>query len=143
MIDPAAIELEITEGIVMRDVERTIELLKDLRRRGLTLAIDDFGTGYSSLAYLKRFSIDKLKIDQSFIRHLRADSEDAAIVQAVINLGHHLDLTVIAEGVETGEQRDLLRAWGCDEIQGYFYGHPLPAAKATQFIYDHAPLLLD
>lgn len=137
MIDPAFIELEITEGIVMRDVERTIELLQDLRERGLTLAIDDFGTGYSSLAYLKRFSIDKLKIDQSFIRHLRPNSEDAAIVQAVINLGHHLGLSVIAEGVETAAQRELLRSWGCDEIQGYFFGRPLSADKATQFIFDH------
>ncbi len=137
MIDPSFIELEITEGIVMRDVERTIELLEDLRKRGLTLAIDDFGTGYSSLAYLKRFSIDKLKIDQSFIRHLRPNSEDAAIVQAVINLGHHLGLSVIAEGVETVTQRELLRAWGCDEIQGYFYGRPLSADKATQFIFDN------
>ena len=137
MIDPSFIELEITEGIVMRDVERTIELLKDLRARGLTLAIDDFGTGYSSLAYLKRFSIDKLKIDQSFVRHLRADSQDAAIVQAVINLGHHLGLSVIAEGVETAAQRELLNSWGCDEVQGYFYGRPLPADKATQFIFDH------
>lgn len=137
MIDPAFIELEITEGIVMRDVERTIELLQDLRQRGLTLAIDDFGTGYSSLAYLKRFSIDKLKIDQSFVRHLRPNSEDAAIVQAVINLGHHLGLSVIAEGVETAAQRELLRSWGCDEIQGYFYGRPLSADKATQFIFEH------
>jgi diguanylate cyclase len=137
MIDPSFIELEITEGIVMRDVERTIDLLKDLRKRGLTLAIDDFGTGYSSLAYLKRFSIDKLKIDQSFVRHLRPNSEDAAIVQAVINLGHHLGLSVIAEGVETSGQRELLRSWGCDEIQGYFYGRPLSAAKATQFIFEH------
>lgn len=137
MIDPAFIELEITEGIVMRDVERTIELLEDLRERGLTLAIDDFGTGYSSLAYLKRFSIDKLKIDQSFVRHLRPNSEDAAIVQAVINLGHHLGLSVIAEGVETAGQRELLRSWGCDEIQGYFYGRPLSADKATEFIFDH------
>src|SRR5450830_522559 len=136
-IDPSFIELEITEGIVMRDVERTIELLEDLRKRGLTLAIDDFGTGYSSLAYLKRFSIDKLKIDQSFIRHLRPNSEDAAIVQAVINLGHHLGLSVIAEGVETANQRELLRAWGCDEIQGYFYGRPLSADKATQFIFEN------
>ncbi len=136
-IDPSFIELEITEGIVMRDVERTIELLEDLRKRGLTLAIDDFGTGYSSLAYLKRFSIDKLKIDQSFIRHLRPNSEDAAIVQAVINLGHHLGLSVIAEGVETASQRELLRAWGCDEIQGYFYGRPLSADKATQFIFEN------
>lgn len=136
-IDPSFIELEITEGIVMRDVERTIDLLKDLRQRGLTLAIDDFGTGYSSLAYLKRFSIDKLKIDQSFIRHLRPNSEDAAIVQAVINLGHHLGLSVIAEGVETASQRELLRSWGCDEMQGYFYGRPLSADKATQFIFEH------
>lgn len=138
MIDPAFIELEITEGIVMRDVERTIELLKDLRARGLALSIDDFGTGYSSLAYLKRFSIDKLKIDQSFVRHLRPETEDAAIVQAVINLGHHLGLSVIAEGVETVVQRDLLYRWGCDEIQGYLYGRPLPADKATQFLFDHA-----
>jgi len=136
-IDPAFIELEITEGIVMRDVERTIELLKDLRARGLTLSIDDFGTGYSSLAYLKRFSIDKLKIDQSFVRQLQPGSEDAAIVQAVISLGHNLGLQVIAEGVETADQRELLRKWGCDQIQGYFYGRPLPADKATQFMFEH------
>lgn len=136
-IDPAFLELEITEGIVMRDVERTIELLKDLRARGLALSIDDFGTGYSSLAYLKRFSLDKLKIDQSFVRHLRPETEDAAIVQAVINLGHHLGLSVIAEGVETEAQRELLHRWGCDQIQGYLYARPLPSDKATQFMFDH------
>jgi diguanylate cyclase (GGDEF)-like protein len=136
-VDPASIELEITEGIVMEGADTMILLLEHLRQLGLKLAIDDFGTGYSSLAYLKRFPIDKLKIDQSFVRNLQPDSEDAAIVEALINLGHNLGMTVIAEGVETAEQRAWLRDWSCDEIQGYFYSRPLPSDAATAFIAAH------
>ncbi|HZV64552.1 MAG TPA: bifunctional diguanylate cyclase/phosphodiesterase, partial [Telluria sp.] len=133
-VDPRWVELEITEGVMMENAETAIALLGRLRRLGLQLAIDDFGTGYSSLAYLKRFPIHKLKIDQSFVRQLEAGSEDVAIVQAVISLGHTLGLTVIAEGVETDEQRALLRAWCCDQIQGYCYGRPLAAGAARAFI---------
>lgn len=131
---PANIELEITEGVMVERAEKAIGLLHQLRALGLKLSIDDFGTGYSSLAYLKRFPINKLKIDQSFVRHLGADSPDAAIVQAVISLGHNLGIDVIAEGVESEAQRELLRHWGCDEIQGYFYGRPMPADAASDFI---------
>jgi len=134
---PSAIELEITEGVMVEGGERAEALLRSLRALGLRLSIDDFGTGHSSLAYLKRFAIHKLKIDQSFVRALGAGLEggaDGAIVRAVIDLGHNLGLEVIAEGVETPAQRALLQAWGCDEIQGYHYGRPLDAAAATAFI---------
>jgi diguanylate cyclase (GGDEF)-like protein len=133
-IDPSCLELEITEGVVMEDAESAIALLGRLRALGLKLAIDDFGTGYSSLAYLSRFPIHKLKIDQSFVRNMQAVSEQSAIVQATIGLGHSLGLTVIAEGVETEAQRAMLSGWRCDEIQGYYYSRPLPAASALKFL---------
>ncbi|TAJ22057.1 MAG: phosphodiesterase, partial [Rugosibacter sp.] len=133
-VDPSSIELEITESIAMQNADYTIKLLQSLRHLGLELVIDDFGTGYSSLAYLKRFPLKKLKIDQSFIRHLSPASNDAAIVKAIISLGHSLGFAVIAEGVETSEQLECLSHWGCDEIQGFYYGRPLPAEVATAFI---------
>jgi len=133
-VDPTRIELEITESMLMQDHGRSEHLLRALRELGLQLAIDDFGTGYSSLAYLKRFPVDKLKIDQSFIRSLRPGGNDAAIVRAMINMAHHLGLRVIAEGVETTTQREWLRDWECDEIQGYWYGKPMPAESAGVFI---------
>jgi len=133
-IDPACLELEITEGVMMENVESAITLLRQLRALGLKLSIDDFGTGYSSLAYLSRFPIHKLKIDQSFVRNMRAVIGQSAIVQATIGLGHSLGLTVIAEGVETEDQRLLLEKWHCDEIQGYLYSRPLPAAAALRFL---------
>ncbi|MFC4274709.1 putative bifunctional diguanylate cyclase/phosphodiesterase [Achromobacter aloeverae] len=133
-VDPARIELEITEGMLMHDHRRGEGLLHALRELGLRLAIDDFGTGYSSLAYLKRFPVDMLKIDQSFIRSLRPDGNDAAIVRAMINMARHLGLRVIAEGVETTAQRGWLRDWGCDEIQGFWYGKPMPAAVAGVYV---------
>ncbi len=132
--DPSWIELEITEGVMIQRPERTALLMKHLRQIGTKLAIDDFGTGYSSLSYLKHFPASKLKIDQSFIRQLKLGSSDAAIVQAVITLGHSLGIEVIAEGVETEEQLSLLRNWGCDQIQGYYYSRPLPADKAGDFM---------
>ena len=132
--DPGTLELEITEGVMVEGGERAVAVLEELRALGLRLSIDDFGTGYSSLAYLKRFPIHKLKIDQSFVRQLTPGSADAPIVQSVIGLGHKLGLAVIAEGVETDAQRSLLRAWGCDEVQGYWYGRPMPAAAATAFV---------
>jgi len=130
---PTTIELEITEGVMVEGGERAVAVLSELRALGLRLSIDDFGTGYSSLAYLKRLPVHKLKIDQSFVRQLAPGSADAPIVQAVIGLGHKLGLAVIAEGVETDAQRSLLQAWGCDEIQGYWYGRPMPAPAATAF----------
>ncbi|WP_229455192.1 bifunctional diguanylate cyclase/phosphodiesterase [Massilia sp. KIM] len=133
-VRPELIELEITEGVMVEGGQRAVDILNALRALGLRLSIDDFGTGYSSLAYLKRFPIHKLKIDQSFVRQLGPDTGDASIVQAVIGLGHNLGLAVIAEGVESDEQRRLLRAWGCDEIQGYWYGRPMNAAAASAFV---------
>lgn len=124
---PQFLELEITESVAMQDVARTTETLNQLKAMGVTLAIDDFGTGFSSLSYLKRFPIDKLKIDQSFIVHLNQDDKDAAITRAVIGLGHNLRLRVIAEGVETAEQLARLKADGCDEAQGEFIGRPMPS----------------
>lgn len=133
-VDPQYIELEITEGVVMQDADHTIALLHQLRALGLMLSIDDFGTGYSSLSYLKRFPLNKLKIDQSFIRHLESNSGDAAIVEAIIRLGHSLGLTVIAEGVETAEHVAILKALGCDELQGYYFSRPLKQSDAQLFL---------
>ncbi|MFZ6646105.1 putative bifunctional diguanylate cyclase/phosphodiesterase [Undibacterium sp. TJN25] len=133
-IDPGCLELEITEGVMMEEAECAIEVLHRLRKMGFKLSIDDFGTGYSSLAYLARFPINKLKIDQSFIRHMTAATEQNAIVQATIILGHNLGVTIIAEGVETASQLALLKGWKCDEIQGYFYSRPLSAEAALDFL---------
>jgi diguanylate cyclase (GGDEF)-like protein len=133
-LDPRLLELEITEGVAMENVELTVAMLQALKQMGVRLSIDDFGTGYSSLAYLKRFSIDKLKVDQSFVRNMTHDANDAAITRAVIDLGHSLRLKVIAEGVETQEHLNLLTACGCDEIQGYLFSKPLPAADMTALL---------
>jgi EAL domain-containing protein (putative c-di-GMP-specific phosphodiesterase class I) len=124
-LEPSALELEITEGSAMHDVERTVRTLKDLKSLGVALAIDDFGTGFSSLSYLSRFPIDRLKIDQSFVSALGKDSSATAIASAVVTLGHSLGLRVIAEGVETQAQLNALRDLGCDEIQGYLFSKPL------------------
>jgi diguanylate cyclase (GGDEF)-like protein len=137
-VDPNDIELEITEGMVMHGADQMISLLTSLRKLGLKLAIDDFGTGYSSLSYLTRFPVNRLKIDQSFVKRLGL-SKDVSIVQAAIQLGHNLGIEVIAEGVETEIQRACLRCLSCDQIQGYFYGHPLAVAKATNFIQNNIP----
>jgi diguanylate cyclase (GGDEF)-like protein len=121
------LELEITESIAMQDAHRTTDTLRQLKDMGVRLSIDDFGTGFSSLSYLKGFPIDKLKIDQSFVHNLVSDEDDAAITRAVITLGHSLKLKVIAEGVETEAQLAQLRRDGCDAVQGYLYGEPVPA----------------
>ena len=124
-LDPSLLELEITEGSAMDDVERTVRVLDQLKQLGIRLAIDDFGTGFSSMNYLSRFPIDRLKIDQSFIRGLGRDDTATEITAAVISLGQKLSLKVVAEGVETQLQLDKLRELGCDEIQGYLFSEPI------------------
>ena len=111
----------------MQDIEIAIANMQQLRASGFKLSIDDFGTGYSSLSYLKRFPIDKLKIDQSFVREIPADDDSSAITGAIVSLAHSLQLKVIAEGVETKEQLDFLIQKGCDEVQGYYFSKPLAA----------------
>jgi EAL domain-containing protein (putative c-di-GMP-specific phosphodiesterase class I) len=125
-MDPAWLELELTESMVMRDPQSAVRLLHGLKDMGIHLSIDDFGTGYSSLAYLKRFPLDSVKIDREFIKNLPEDGDDAAITQAIIAMAHSLRLNVVAEGVETLEQQQFLHANGCDEMQGYYFSHPLP-----------------
>lgn len=126
------LELEITENVVMKDAEKTVATLNALKRLGLQISVDDFGTGYSSLSYLRRFPVDALKIDKSFVRDIALDSDSAAIVKAVISLGHILNLRVVAEGVEDEEQYRFLLKNGCDEVQGYYFGKPVPAEDFTR-----------
>jgi EAL domain-containing protein (putative c-di-GMP-specific phosphodiesterase class I) len=123
------IELEITESVLLQDVDRTLVELKALRDAGVSLSIDDFGTGYSSLSYLKRFPIDTIKIDRSFVKDLHEDADDAAICAAILAMSKQLGLNVVAEGVETREQLEFLRRHQCDHIQGYICSKPLPASE--------------
>ena len=129
-----SLELEITEGAMMQDVERAIPMLQHLHEMGIRIAVDDFGTGYSSLNYLRRFAIDTLKIDRSFVRDITTDADDAAIVRAIVTLAHSLDLTVVAEGVETLEQLHYLQALGCNKIQGYLFSRPIAADEMTALL---------
>lgn len=133
-LDPHMIELEVTESVFMDDINHTISILDTLHRLGVELAIDDFGTGYSSLSYLSQFPIDRLKIDQSFIRNALNDKHNASIAKTIINLGHSLDLKVIAEGVETRDHETFLINQGCDEVQGYRYSKPVAADKFVEFM---------
>ena len=135
-LDARCLELEITEGIMMGDNQAAMRFLNEMHDLGVQLSIDDFGTGFSSLNYLKKLPVNKLKIDQSFIRDIETDEGDAAIIRSIISLGHRLNLKVIAEGVETQEQVDFLRIRGCDEMQGYFYARPLSADAFLEFVKD-------
>ncbi|MEW5770944.1 MAG: EAL domain-containing protein [Pseudomonadota bacterium] len=125
-LEPGWLELELTESSIMQDAERSNAAMRELKSLGVEISVDDFGTGYSSLGYLKRFPVDCLKIDRSFVRELGQDADDAAITRAIIQLGHSLNLRVVAEGVENREQMDFVRRHGCDEIQGYYFSPPLP-----------------
>ena len=133
-LSPSQLELEITETVLMENVHENVELLHRLQTEGIRLSIDDFGTGYSSMAYLKRFPIDQLKIDRTFVRDIPGDGDDEAITTAIIAMAHSLGLSVVAEGVETEAQLQFLRAAGCDIMQGFYYSKPLPAAETTAFL---------
>jgi diguanylate cyclase (GGDEF)-like protein/PAS domain S-box-containing protein len=133
-LPPGTLELEITESLVMHNPEQAVRLLDTLRQIGIYLSIDDFGTGYSSLAQLKRFPVDSLKIDRSFVQGLPDDSDDAAITSAVVAMAHSLRLRTVAEGVETAAQLDYLRELGCDEMQGYLYSRPIPAEEFARLL---------
>ena len=126
-LEPSALELELTESVLIQDTDNALRTVQQFKAMGVRLAIDDFGTGYSSMSYLRRLAVDKLKIDQSFVRDLTEDPEDAAIVRAIIQLGHSLRLTTLAEGVETAEQAAFLRKEGCRLAQGYYFGRPMSA----------------
>ena len=131
---PQLLELEITESLLMQDQEHILKTIHELKQMGVRIAIDDFGTGYSSLAYLKRFSVDVLKIDQSFTRGVVENEDDLAIVNAIIQMAHSLGLNTIAEGVETAASSELLERYGCNEGQGYLFARPMPAAEFAEYL---------
>ena len=135
-LDPTWLELELTESLLMQNAESVVETLKRFRSAGIKLSIDDFGTGYSSLSYLKRFPIDALKIDRSFISEVTTNSDDAALATSIILMGRSLKLRVVAEGVETESQLSFLRIMQCDEVQGYLFSPPVPAVEATAMLRD-------
>ena len=136
-VEPGWLELELTESVILEDIQVSSLVLRDLNRIGVRISLDDFGTGYSSLSLLKRLPLDTLKIDRSFISELTGDSDDAAIVDAIIKLAHSLRLSVVAEGVETVGQLQQLQALGCDEAQGYLFARPQPAAALERWLLEH------
>jgi len=131
-IEPSLLELEITESTLMHDEAAVVKDLEVLHELGFRIHVDDFGTGYSSFAYLRRLPVDTLKIDRSFIMEIATSPEDAALTASIVAMGKALGLHVIAEGVETAEQCELLEKWECDEIQGFYYGRPAPADVASE-----------
>jgi diguanylate cyclase len=139
-LEPRYLELELTESVLMQHAKFTIPMLQKLKAVGVRLAIDDFGTGYSSLSYLRQFPIDTLKVDQSFVHEINANSDDATIISAVINMGSSLNYRVIAEGVETVEQVAFLQVHGCDEGQGYYFSRPVPAPEFARLLESGNPV---
>ncbi|HMY40481.1 MAG TPA: EAL domain-containing protein, partial [Marinagarivorans sp.] len=133
-LSPEYLELEITESSAMENAEKAVDTLNCLSKLGLSIAIDDFGTGYSSLAYLKRFPIQKLKIDRSFVKDIEGQNCDAAIAKSIIDLAHNMSLQVIAEGVECLDQSDWLLNRGCDQVQGFYYSRPLSEEQLMSFL---------
>jgi EAL domain-containing protein (putative c-di-GMP-specific phosphodiesterase class I) len=134
-LDATLLELELTESLLMKNTDEALATLTRLKDRGIKLSIDDFGTGYSSLGYLTRFPVDRVKIDQSFVRDLATDPNDAAIAKAVIAMAHSLRLSATAEGVETAEQLAFLRGHRCNEVQGYYFSRPLPPDQLAMFLH--------
>ena len=136
-IPPQCLELEITESTLMEDVETAIAIMQEIKSTGVAIAIDDFGTGYSSLSYIKRFPIDVLKVDRSFVMDIPDDKNDMAITAAVIAMAHKLSMNVVAEGVETREQLQFLRQNNCDEGQGYLFSRPLSLGQLHRFLIEN------
>ena len=141
-LEPWRLDLELTENIVMQDAESVARDLQQLRDLGVKISIDDFGTGYSSLTYVKQFPVDRLKIDQCFVRNLTTDPNDSVIVRAIVSLGHSLELDVVAEGVESREQVQLLRFEGCHQMQGFYFAKPMPANEFVAFVAGEPQLAL-
>ncbi|MCL4162858.1 UNVERIFIED_CONTAM: hypothetical protein GTU68_043267 [Idotea baltica] len=135
-IDPSLLEIELTENLFLHNIENGIQLLNSLKELGVQIAIDDFATGISSLSYLKRLPVDKLKIDRTFVEDLHVDKGDEAIVSAIVTLGHQLGLSIVAEGVENEEQYNMLRKLNCNEVQGYYFSHPLSSEEFEQWLHD-------
>jgi EAL domain-containing protein (putative c-di-GMP-specific phosphodiesterase class I) len=133
-LQPQNLELELTESMLMENADESVKTLRALKERGIKISIDDFGTGYSSLAYLKRFPIDALKIDRSFINEVNTNPDDASIATSIILMGRALRLKVIAEGVETRNQLSFLRVMQCDQVQGYLFSPPVPEPKARELL---------
>jgi EAL domain-containing protein (putative c-di-GMP-specific phosphodiesterase class I) len=133
-MEACLLELEIHESLLIRNIERTLRILTQLKALGVRIAIDDFGAGYSSLATLQRFPLDTIKIDRSFIRDIGSHAADSSLAKAIIEMGKNLSLTVVAQGVETKEQAEFLRAHACDELQGFYFNKPLSAQKSTELL---------
>ena len=133
-LDPGLLEVELTESMLMEDIEETVLTLSKIREMGITILLDDFGTGYSSLSYLKKFPIDILKIDQAFVKDIDTNPDDAAIIKAIIAMGHTLDLNVIAEGVERKEHLAFLKEEGCDGAQGHLVSEPVSGVIMTELL---------
>jgi EAL domain-containing protein (putative c-di-GMP-specific phosphodiesterase class I) len=133
-LTPGRLELEITEGVLIEDFDRGLSLLRRLKALGVRIAMDDFGSGYSSLTYLQAFPFDKIKIDRAFVMNLGRNPQSAAIIRAMIGLGHGLDISIVAEGVETQEQLSFLAVEACDQVQGYFLGKPAPIAQYDAWV---------
>jgi EAL domain-containing protein (putative c-di-GMP-specific phosphodiesterase class I) len=138
-LDPTSLELELTESVLMKHPDSSAAILQRLRSRGVHVALDDFGTGYSSLSYLQKFPIDALKIDQSFVSRITGVGDDTSIVTAVISMAQNLNLRVVAEGVETIQQKDFLQAHACDEAQGFYFSRAVPPEQFATFLKSGIP----
>jgi EAL domain-containing protein (putative c-di-GMP-specific phosphodiesterase class I) len=141
-ISPERLELEITESAIMVDPQQVMQTLRYIKDLGVRFTIDDFGTGYSSLAYLKKLPVSGIKIDKSFVQNMEVDRDSAVIVRSIVDLGHNLGLNVVAEGVETYDSNEMLKAFQCDEAQGFYYSRPIPAYAITDFL-KHPSMIFD
>jgi EAL domain-containing protein (putative c-di-GMP-specific phosphodiesterase class I) len=142
-MDPRRLDLEVTEGLLIREPEKAVEILRELKKLGIQISMDDFGTGYSSLSYFRIFPFDKLKIDRSFVKDMLVNPQARAIVRSVIGLGRGLEMSVIAEGVETEEQLNALRTDGCTQVQGYLISRPGPIRQFDRVVLEPAPASLE